>query len=101
MADTTEPAEKRASTLEPPSVFMKVFHDMSESSSHGAVAVVTSAKLLVDSPRRRKIETAARVLFVGSLPEDEWEANRMQNKSSRVHGRGLVGRAMLRDPTEC
>ena len=65
LADTTETADERDSTLEPPSAFMEVFRDSSESCSHGDVAAVTSARMLMNSPRRQKIEGAARVLSWG------------------------------------
>ena len=71
LADTTETAEERASTLEPPSAFMEVFRETTESCSPGDVTAVTSARMLMNSPRRRKIEGAARVPFLRTLHEDE------------------------------
>ena len=50
----------------------------------------------MESPRRRKIEGGARVSFLGTPPKDE--SNRMQNESSRVYGRGLVGSTVLLVP---
>ena len=35
----------------------------------------TEQKLLMESPRRRRIEGAARVPFLGTLPEEEWEVH--------------------------
>ena len=43
-------------------------------------------RLLVESPRRRRIEGAARVPFLGTLPEEEWE----------VHHRGPENRTGCR-----
>ena len=43
-------------------------------------------RLLVESPRRRRIEGAARVPFLGTLPEEEWE----------VHHRGHENRTGCR-----
>ena len=45
-----------------------------------------SARLLMDSPRRQKIESAARVPSLETLPEDEWE----------VHHRGHENRTGCR-----
>ena len=41
-------------------------------------------KLLLESPRRRKIEESMRVSFLGTLPEEEWE--RYQSELERETG---------------
>ena len=72
LAGTTEPAEDETSTLEPPSAFMNAAHNLQESSSPGKIGTTTK-KLSLESPRRRKIDGGARVLFLGTLSEEEWE----------------------------
>ena len=67
---TPEPAEDGTSTLEPPSAFMDISHNLPESSSPGKFKT-TETKLLRESPRRRRIEGTARVPFLGTLPEEE------------------------------
>ena len=69
---TTEPAKDEASTLEPPSAFMNLSRNLPESSSPGKFKT-NGMKLLMESPRRRRKEGAARVPFLGTLPEEEWE----------------------------
>ena len=51
---TTEPAEDDTSTLEPPSAFMDANRKLLESSSPGN-SRTTEKKLLIESPRRRRI----------------------------------------------
>ena len=75
VAGTTEPAEDEFSTLEPPSAFMHTNHNLPESSSPGKIRTIVTKKLLTESPRRRKLESAARVPFLGTLPEEEWEVH--------------------------
>ena len=83
VAGTTEPAEDKTYTLEPPSVFMSSAHDLLESNSPGKNETTTK-KLLMESPRRRKIEGAARVLFLGTLSEEEWEVQHCDNENRRL-----------------
>ena len=61
---TTEPAEDESSTVESPSAFMDVSRNLPESSSPGKFKT-TESKLSMKSPRRRRIEGTARVLFLG------------------------------------
>ena len=68
---TTEPAEDETSTLEPPSVFMYTAHNFPESSFLGKTET-TRKKVLPESPRRRRIEGAARVSFLGTLSKEDW-----------------------------
>ena len=59
----TEPAEDGTSTLEPPSSFMNLGRDLSESSFPGKVRD-TEMRLIMDSPRRRRIGGVA---YLGNL----------------------------------
>ena len=72
MEATTEPADEETSTLEPPSAFMGTKRNLPES-SFPSNSKNTEQKLLMESPRRRRIEGTARVPFVGTLPEKECE----------------------------
>ena len=38
-------------------------------------------RLLMESPRRRRIEGSARVPFLGTLPEDEWKVHHRDHES--------------------
>ena len=55
---TTEPAEDETSTLEPPSAFMNISRNLPESRSPGKLKTIET-KLLMESPRRRRIEDTA------------------------------------------
>ena len=70
--ETTEPADEGISTLEPPSAFMEMKRNLPESSSPGN-SRNNDQRILMESPRRRRIEASARVPFLGTLPEEEWE----------------------------
>ena len=70
--EATERANEGTSTLEPPSALMKMERDFPESSSPGN-SKDNEQRLLMESPRRRRIEGAARVPFLETLPEEEWE----------------------------
>ena len=67
---TTEPADEGVSTLEPPSAFMGTNRNFPKSSSPSN-SKNTEQKLLMKSPRRKRIEGTARVPFLGTLPEEE------------------------------
>ena len=41
----------------------------------------TEQRLLMESPRRRRIEGAARVPFLGTLPEEEWEVHHRDHEN--------------------
>ena len=41
----------------------------------------TEQKLLMESPRRRRIEGAARVLFLGTLPGEEWQVHHRDHEN--------------------
>ena len=57
--ETTEPADEGISTLEPPSAFMEMKRDLPESSSPGN-SRNNEQKILMESPRRRRIEGSER-----------------------------------------
>ena len=77
---TTVAPEVGTSTLEPPSTFMNLSLDLPESSSPGKFEA-TAMKLLMESPHRRRIEGAARVPFLGTLPEKEWEVHHRDHEN--------------------
>ena len=64
--ETTEPADEGISTLEPPSAFMEMKRNLPESSSPGNLRN-NDQRILMESPRRRRIEASARVPFLGTL----------------------------------
>ena len=72
--EATEPADEGTSTLEPPSAFMEMKRNLPESSFPGN-SKGNEHRLLMESPRRRRIEGAARVPFLGTLHEEEWEVH--------------------------
>ena len=77
---TTEPADKGASTLEPPSAFMGTNRRLPESGSPNNSKDIEQ-KLLMESPRRRRIEGAARVPFLETLPEEEWDVRHRDHEN--------------------
>ena len=73
-ADTlemNEPADEGISTPESPSAFMEMKRNLPESGSPGN-SRNNEQKILMESPRRRRIEGSTRVPFLGTLPEEEW-----------------------------
>ena len=78
--ETTEPANGGISTLEPPSAFAEMKRNLPESSSPGN-SRNNEQRLLMESPRRRRIVGAARVPFLGILPEEEWEVNHRDHEN--------------------
>ena len=80
MLETTEPANEGFLTLEPPSAFAEMKRNLPESSSEGN-SKDNEQRLLMESPRRRRIEGAARVLFLGTLPKEEWEVHHRDHES--------------------
>ena len=82
-ADTlvaTEPADEGTSTLEPPSAFTEMKRNLPESSSLGN-SRNNEQRILMESPSRRRIEGSARVPFLGTLPEGEWEVHNRDHES--------------------
>ena len=78
--ETTEPANEGTSTLEHPSVFVEMNRDLPESSSPGT-SKDNEQRLLMESPRRRRIEGAARVPFLGTLPKEEREVHHRDHEN--------------------
>ena len=78
--ETTEPADEGISTLEPPSAFMEMKRNLPEISSPGN-SRNNEQRILMESPRRRRIEGSARVPFLGTLPEEEWEVHHRDHES--------------------
>ena len=77
---TNEPANEGTLTIEPPSTFVEMNRDVPESSSPGNFRD-REERLLMESPRRRRIEGAARVPFLRRLPEEEWELHHRDHES--------------------
>ena len=77
---TTEPAEEGTSTLETPSAFMEIDGNLPESSYPGSSKTLEKL-LLMESPRRRRIEGSARVPFLGTLPEGVSEVHHRDHES--------------------
>ena len=78
--EAAEPADEGTSTLEPPSAFIEIKRNLPESSSPGN-SKDSEQRLLMESPRRRRIEGDARVPFLGMLPEEEWEVHHRDHKN--------------------
>ena len=72
--ETTEPANESTLTLEPLSAFAEMKRNLPESSSPGNFKD-NEQRLLMESPTRGRIEGAARVPFLGTLPVEEWEVH--------------------------
>ena len=70
------------STLQPPSAFMEMKRNLPESSSPGN-SKNNEQKILLESPRKRRIEGSARVPFLGTLPEEEWEVHHRDHESRK------------------
>ena len=75
-----EPANEGTSTLEPASAFAEMKRNLPESSSP-VNTKDNEQRFLMESPRRRRIEGAARVLFLGTLPEEEWEVHHRDHEN--------------------
>ena len=80
LAGTIEPVEDETSTLEPPPVFMDITHDLPESSSPGNTKFFLK-KLLTESPCRKRKKGAARLPFLGTLPENELEVHHRDHEN--------------------
>ena len=78
--ETTEPANEGTSTLELSSNFAEMERNLPESSSPGN-SKDNEQRLLMESPRRWRIEGAARVPFFGTLPEAEWEVQHRDHEN--------------------
>ena len=62
---------------------MNLSCDLPEGSSPGKFKD-TAMKLLMESPRRRRKERAARVPFLGILPEEEWEFHHRDHENRTI-----------------
>ena len=78
--ETTESADEGTSTLEPPSAFTETNRNLPESGSLSN-SKDNEQRLLMESPRRRRIEGAARVPFLGTLPEEEEEVHHRDHEN--------------------
>ena len=78
--ETTESPNEGTSTLEPPSAFLEMNRNLPESSSPGN-SKDNEQTLLMESPRRRRIEGAARVPFLRTLPEVDREVHHRDHES--------------------
>ena len=78
---TTEPADEGTSTLEPPSALMETNRNLPESRSPSNSKNTETKKLLIESQRRRRKEGTARVLFLGTLPEEEWQVHHRDHEN--------------------
>ena len=78
--EVIEPADEGTSSLKPPSAFTVMKRNLPESSSLGN-SKNNEQRLLMESPRRRRIEGSARVLFLGTLPEEEWKVHHRDHEN--------------------
>ena len=78
--ETTEPANEGTFTLEPPSAFVETNRDLPECSSPGN-SKDREQRLLMESPRRRRIEGAGKKPFLGPIPEEEREVHQRDHKN--------------------
>ena len=76
----TEPAKKGTSTLEHQLNFMEMNRNLPESSSLSN-SKNAEKKLLMESPRRRRIEGTARVHLIEKLPKEEWEVHHKDHEN--------------------
>ena len=81
--ETTEPPDEGTSTLKPPSAFMETNRNLPESGSPSN-SKDEEQRLLMESPRRRRIEGAARVHFLRTLPKEEWEVHHRDHENRTV-----------------
>ena len=100
---TTEPADEGTSTLQPPSAIMEKNRNLPESSSP-SYSKNTEQKLLMESPRRRRVEGTARVPFMGTLPKngkciiETMKKERDAEWTGCLRGGGLDSSSELRNP---
>ena len=81
--EVAEPTDEGTSTLKPPSALTEMKRNLPESSSPGN-SKNNEQRLLMESPRRRRIEGAARLAFLGTLPEEEWEVHHRDHEKRAV-----------------
>ena len=68
---------------------MNTIHNVPESSSPGKIETITT-KFLTGSPRSRNIENPARVLFLGTLSEEEGEVHHRDHQNRAGCGMNRV-----------
>ena len=78
--EVAEPADEGTSTLELPPAFREMERNLPESSYPGN-SKDNEQRLLMEPPRRRRIEGAARVPFLGTLPEEGWEVHHRDHEN--------------------
>ena len=78
--ETTEPSDEGISTLEPPTAFTEMKRNLPESSSPGN-SRNNEQRIIMESPRRRRVEGSARVPFLGTLPEEDWEVHHRDHEN--------------------
>ena len=78
--EAAEPTDEGTSTLDSPSAFTEMKRILQESSSPGN-SKDNEQRLLMESPRRRRIEGAARAPFLGTLSEEEWEVHHRDHEN--------------------
>ena len=71
--EATESADEDTSILEHPSACMEMKRNLPESSSPGN-SKDNEQRLLMESPRRRRVEGAAST-FLGNVAREEWEVH--------------------------
>ena len=81
LAGATEPEEDETSTLEPPSAFMDITHNLPAISSPGKTKTIIKT-FLTESTRSRRIEGAARVPFIDLF--DDQDKERIDNHRSKA-----------------
>ena len=86
---TTDPADEETSTLESPTAFMGTNRNLPES-SFPSNSKYAEQKLLMESPRRRRIVGTARVPFLGTLPKEEWEVHHRDHENRTACGMDRV-----------
>ena len=83
--ETTEQADEGNSTQEPPLAFMQTNRTLPESGSPSN-SKDNEQRFLMESPRRRRTEGAARVPFFGTLPEEKWEVHHRDHEKRKGCG---------------
>ena len=63
---------------------METNRNLPESSSPSNSKNTETKKLLIESARRRRLEGTARVRFLGTLPEEEWQVHHRDHEKRTV-----------------
>ena len=78
--EAAEPADEGTSTMEPPSAFMEMKRNLPESSSPGN-SKSNEQRLFMESPRRKRLEGAARVPFMEGYLETMLQCTTLKQKA--------------------